>query len=610
MPRKGAAAPSGLVLFDKPAGPSSFAIVRAAPRADGRAGGPRRHARPVRDGPAAGPARKLHEGGAAVRRPAKRYETDVDLSRAHVDGRSRGRGRRGARASVAAELEARLDALRGEVDLKIPAASAVKIGGERAYKLHRRGVAVEMPTAPHDGLRARVSRIRGAGRAVRRAPQLGRLRARGGRGARRPLREPPPHGRRPVRRRGSRSGADHPARARPSQCSTGMKVARSTSASSGPGPRAVALGTFDGVHLGPPARDRGSCSTLDRSRPSSRSTRIRGRRSATASSCSRPSSGGSSCSTSSACEATLVVEFTLERRAARAARSSPSGSSDRSGRRSSWPARTSASADGRQGDLDAPRAARLRARPVPLLEGVSSTRDPRARCARATSRAPRSSSAGRSRSKAPSSPETREAARSASRPRTSTSAPSCSCPRTASTPARPLGHRAAVSIGTNPHYGGSERRVEAFLLDFDGDLYGKRLVVELWQRLRDERAFDSEDELVAQIAARRRAHAQRPRDPSERLVTASFRPSRNLFLRGGREEREAGPADRNGALPVLRSGVPEAVPRRHRPREPRLPGLRLRGLGPRLEPHTTRAPPLRRGSAAAPVRVTTLTPPK
>ena len=36
--------------------------------------------------------------------------------------------------------------LRGEVDLKIPAASAVKIGGERAYKLHRRGVAVEMPT--------------------------------------------------------------------------------------------------------------------------------------------------------------------------------------------------------------------------------------------------------------------------------------------------------------------------------------------------------------------------------------------------------------------------------------------------------------------------------
>jgi riboflavin kinase / FMN adenylyltransferase len=61
------------------------------------------------------------------------------------------------------------------------------------------------------------------------------------------------------------------------------------------------------------------------------------------------------------------------------------------------------------------------------------------------------------------------------------------------------GHRAAISIGTNPHYGGSERRVEAFLLDFEGDLYGQRLVVQLWQRLRDERVFANEEELVAQI---------------------------------------------------------------------------------------------------------------
>lgn len=62
------------------------------------------------------------------------------------------------------------------------------------------------------------------------------------------------------------------------------------------------------------------------------------------------------------------------------------------------------------------------------------------------------------------------------------------------------GHRAAISIGTNPHYGGDELRVEAFLLGFEGDLYGRRLVVELWQRLRDERAFRSEQELVDQIA--------------------------------------------------------------------------------------------------------------
>jgi riboflavin kinase / FMN adenylyltransferase len=62
-----------------------------------------------------------------------------------------------------------------------------------------------------------------------------------------------------------------------------------------------------------------------------------------------------------------------------------------------------------------------------------------------------------------------------------------------------LGHRAAISIGTNPHFGGTTRRVEAFLLDFDGDLYGQRIVLELWERLRDEAAFDSEAELVAAI---------------------------------------------------------------------------------------------------------------
>jgi riboflavin kinase/FMN adenylyltransferase len=61
-------------------------------------------------------------------------------------------------------------------------------------------------------------------------------------------------------------------------------------------------------------------------------------------------------------------------------------------------------------------------------------------------------------------------------------------------------HRAAVSIGVNPHYGGAERRIEAFLLDFEGDLYGRRLVVQLWERLRDERAFESEADLVDQIA--------------------------------------------------------------------------------------------------------------
>jgi riboflavin kinase/FMN adenylyltransferase len=80
------------------------------------------------------------------------------------------------------------------------------------------------------------------------------------------------------------------------------------------------------------------------------------------------------------------------------------------------------------------------------------------------------------------------------------------------------GHRAAVSIGVNPHYGGTERRVEAYLLDFEDDLYGRRLVVELWERLRDERAFATEEELVAQIGddvERTRRARQPPVHPNE-----------------------------------------------------------------------------------------------
>jgi riboflavin kinase/FMN adenylyltransferase len=91
--------------------------------------------------------------------------------------------------------------------------------------------------------------------------------------------------------------------------------------------------------------------------------------------------------------------------------------------------------------------------------------------------------------------------------------PDLACPRYGIYAGSALGHRAAISIGTNPHYGGTERRIEPYLLDFDGDLYGERLVVEVWERLRDEAAFDSEAELVAQIArdveATRRA--RRPR---------------------------------------------------------------------------------------------------
>ena len=78
--------------------------------------------------------------------------------------------------------------------------------------------------------------------------------------------------------------------------------------------------------------------------------------------------------------------------------------------------------------------------------------------------------------------------------------PDLACPRYGIYAGFGLGHRAAISIGTNPHYGGTERRIEPYLLDFDGDLYGKRLVVELWERLRDEAVFEDEAALVEQIA--------------------------------------------------------------------------------------------------------------
>jgi riboflavin kinase/FMN adenylyltransferase len=78
--------------------------------------------------------------------------------------------------------------------------------------------------------------------------------------------------------------------------------------------------------------------------------------------------------------------------------------------------------------------------------------------------------------------------------------PDLACPRYGIYAGAALGHRAAISIGTNPHYGGTERRIEPYLLEYGGDLYGQRLVVELWERLRDEAAFESEEALVEQIA--------------------------------------------------------------------------------------------------------------
>ena len=95
--------------------------------------------------------------------------------------------------------------------------------------------------------------------------------------------------------------------------------------------------------------------------------------------------------------------------------------------------------------------------------------------------------------------------------------PDLACPRYGIYAGFGLEHRAAISIGTNPHYGGTERRIEPYLLDFEGDLYGKRLVVELWERLRDEAVFETEEALVEQIArdveATKRARRPSGSDP-------------------------------------------------------------------------------------------------
>jgi riboflavin kinase/FMN adenylyltransferase len=60
-------------------------------------------------------------------------------------------------------------------------------------------------------------------------------------------------------------------------------------------------------------------------------------------------------------------------------------------------------------------------------------------------------------------------------------------------------HTAAINIGTNPTFGQEPLRLEAFLLDFEGDLLGQELTVEFWFRLRDELRFESADDLVQAI---------------------------------------------------------------------------------------------------------------
>jgi tRNA pseudouridine55 synthase len=144
MPPRGLE-PSGIILVDKPAGPSSFAVVN---RVRARLGTRMGHAGTL-DPFATGlllllSGRATKVAGSFVGLD-KRYLTDVDLTSRTSTGDPEGEVVEELEPPDADELERRLEDLRGEIELPVPAASAVKIGGERAYRLHRRGIAVEMP---------------------------------------------------------------------------------------------------------------------------------------------------------------------------------------------------------------------------------------------------------------------------------------------------------------------------------------------------------------------------------------------------------------------------------------------------------------------------------
>lgn len=140
-----ASRPVGIALVDKPAGPSSFALVAELRRRTGARTGHTGTLDPFATG-----LLVLMSGAATRLAPCfvgldKHYVTEIDLTATTTTGDPEGDVAERHAAPPAHELEARLAGLRGEVELPVPAHSAVKVGGERAYKLARQGTAVEMP---------------------------------------------------------------------------------------------------------------------------------------------------------------------------------------------------------------------------------------------------------------------------------------------------------------------------------------------------------------------------------------------------------------------------------------------------------------------------------
>jgi tRNA pseudouridine55 synthase len=134
-----------VILVDKPAGPSSFAIVDRVRRRTGARTGHAGTLDPFATGLLlllSGRATKLASRFVGL---DKRYLVEIDLRECTSTGDPEGEPLGDHEPPHAGELGHALADLRGEVELPVPAASAVKVGGERAYRLHRRGIAVEMP---------------------------------------------------------------------------------------------------------------------------------------------------------------------------------------------------------------------------------------------------------------------------------------------------------------------------------------------------------------------------------------------------------------------------------------------------------------------------------
>jgi tRNA pseudouridine55 synthase len=137
--------PAGIILLDKPAGRSSFAVIAEVRKRTGARTGHAGTLDPFATGllvTLSGAATKVASCFVGL---DKRYLAEIDLTARTSTGDPEGEVVERHAAPGREALDQRLEGLRGEIELPIPAASAVKIGGERAYRLHRRGVQVEMP---------------------------------------------------------------------------------------------------------------------------------------------------------------------------------------------------------------------------------------------------------------------------------------------------------------------------------------------------------------------------------------------------------------------------------------------------------------------------------